>query len=147
MTVEVAEQPREILLAEDNPADANLVRFALREYGRRPWRLHVVSDGEKALAFLRQQRVYAGRPRPDLLLLDIRLPRVGGWQVLRAVRTTPALARIPVVVLTGTMTDKDAVHRERFQPQAYFVKPMLLREYRPLVERLEQLLDALPRNK
>jgi hypothetical protein len=59
----------------------------------------------------------------------------------------PALAPMPVVVLTGAMMDHDAVHRERFQPLAYFVKPMLLREYRPLVEQLEQLLDTLPRNK
>ena len=143
----VANRWKEILLAEDSPADADLLRISLRDYGRVPCRLHVVPDGEAVLAFLRHEGLYAGMPRPDLLLLDIRLPRVGGWQVLRAVRTTPALARIPVVMLTGAMMDADAVHREALRPLAYFVKPMLLREYRPLVERLEQLLDALPRNK
>jgi CheY-like chemotaxis protein len=122
-----AEQQREILLAEDSPADANLVRVALREYGRLPCRLHVVADGERALAFLRQQGMYARRPRPDLLLLDIGLPKVGSWQVLKALRTTPALARIPVVMLSEAMME-DEVQQAMFPPQAYFVKSLLLRE-------------------
>ena len=120
------------------------MRLALREYGRRPHRLHVVTDGEKALAFLRQQGMYAGRPRPDLLILNIRLPRVGGWQVFKAVRTTPALARIPVVVL-GEARMKEEVRTAMFPPQAYFVKSLLLREYRQLVEQLEQLLESKAR--
>jgi CheY-like chemotaxis protein len=136
-----AEPPREILFAEDNPADANLMRLALRDYGRLLCRLHVVADGEKALAFLRREGVYAGMPRPELLLLDIGLPKLGGWRVLKALRTTPALARMPVVMLTGAMMERDAGQREMFQPLAYWVKPMLLREYRPLVAQLEQLLE------
>jgi chemotaxis family two-component system response regulator Rcp1 len=141
-----AVRQRDILLAENSPADANLVRIALQEYGCQPYRLHVVADGERALAFLRQQGVYAGRPRPDLLLLDLRLPKVGGWQVLKAVRTTPALARIPVVMLSEAIME-DEVQQAIFPPQMYFVKSLLLREYRKLVEQLEQLLDAPPGNK
>jgi CheY-like chemotaxis protein len=139
-----AEQAREILFAEDSPADANLMRLALRDYGRRPYRLHVLTDGEKALTYLRREGVYAGMPRPDLLLLDIGLPKLGGWQVLKAIRTTPALARMPVVMLTGAKMDKDELHRAMFRPLAYLVKPMLLREYRELVGELERRLDALP---
>ena len=141
-----ADRQRVILFAEDSPADATMLQMALREYGRLPCRLRVVPDGEAALAFLRRERVYAGMPRPDLLILDIGLPKHGGWQVLKAVRTTPALARMPVVMLTGARMDTDEVQREMFQPLAYFVKPVLLREYRPLVEQLEQLLDTIPRN-
>jgi CheY-like chemotaxis protein len=85
-------------------------------------------------------------PRPDLLILDIGLPKLGGWKVLQAIRATPALARMAVVMLTGATMDVDEVHRAVLQPQAYFVKPVLLREYQPLVQELEQLLTTLPHN-
>ena len=141
----VANRWKEILLAEDSPADADLLRVSLRDYGRLPCRLHVVPDGEAVLAFLRHEGLYAGMPRPDLLILDIGLPKVGGWKVLKTIRTTPALASMPVVMLTGAMMDADAVHREALRPLAYFVKPVLLREYRQLVEEIGQLLTTISR--
>ena len=140
-----ADQQRDILLAEDNPADVSLLRTAFREYGQRPCHLHSVRDGEEALAFLQREGVYAGMPRPDLLILDIGLPKVGGWKVLKTIRATPALASMPVVMLTGAMMDADAVHREALRPLAYFVKPVLLREYRQLVEEIGQLLTTISR--
>jgi CheY-like chemotaxis protein len=141
-----ADQQRVILLAEDSPADANLVRVAFRDYGRLPCHHYSVVDGEAVLAFLRHQGVYAGLPRPDLLILDIGLPKLGGWKVLQTIRATPALARMPVVMLTGAAMDVDEGHRAALQPLAYFVKPVLLREYQQLVHELEQLLTALPHN-
>jgi two-component system, chemotaxis family, response regulator Rcp1 len=136
-------QPRDILLAEDNPADVNLLRTAFREYGRLPWRIYSVRDGEAALAFLQQQGVYVGMPRPQLTILDIGLPKLGGWKVLQAIRATPALATVPIVMLTGARMEVDDAHRAVLQPVGYFVKPLLLREYQQLVGELEQLLRTI----
>jgi hypothetical protein len=72
------------------------------------------------------------------------LPKLGGWKVLQTIRATPALARMPVVMLTGAAMEVDEVHRAALQPLAYFVKPILLREYQQLVHELEQLLDTIP---
>ena len=141
-----AEQQRVILFAEDSPADANLVRVAFRDYGRLPCHLYGVADGEAVLAFLRHEGMYAGMPRPDLLILDIGLPKLGGWKVLQTIRATPALARMPVVMLTGATMKVDEGYRAALQPLAYFVKPLLLREYQQLVQELEQLLTTLARN-
>ena len=141
-----ADQQRDILLAEDNPADVSLLRTAFREYGQRPCHLHSVRDGEEALAFLQREGVYAGMPRPNLLILDIGLPKLGGWKVLQTIRATPALARMPVVMLTGATMAVDEGHRAALRPQAYFVKPVLLSEYQQLVKKLEKLLHAIPSN-
>ena len=84
-----SEQPRDILLAEDNPADVSLLRTAFREYGQLPCRMHSVYDGEAALAFLQQQGLYVGMPRPHLTILDIGLPKLGGWKVLKDFGTKP----------------------------------------------------------
>jgi CheY-like chemotaxis protein len=138
--MDASDQPRDILLAEDNPADVSLLRTAFREYGRLACRIYSVRDGETALAFLRQQGGYAGLPRPQLTILDIGLPKLGGWKVLQAMRATPALATRPVVMLTGARLEVDEVHRAALQPLGYFVKPLLLREYRQLVGELEELL-------
>jgi CheY-like chemotaxis protein len=110
-----------------------------------PCCLHIVPDGEAVLAFLQHEGLYAGMPRPDLLILDIGLPKVGGWKVLKTLRETPALASMPGVMLTGAMMEADAAHREALRPLAYFVKPVLLSEYRQLVEEIGQFLTTLPR--
>jgi CheY-like chemotaxis protein len=103
-----------------------------------------VRDGKAALAFLQQHEVYAGLPRPALLILDIGLPKLGGWKVLKALRATPALATLPVVMLTGATMELDEAHQAAWQPRAYFVKPMLLREYPQVVAELEKLLPTIP---
>ena len=97
--MDASDQPRDILLAEDNPADVSLLRTAFREYGQLPCRIHSVYDGEAALAFLQQQGVYAGMPRPHLTILDIGLPKLGGWKVLKTLRATPG---------AGYAADRDA---------------------------------------
>jgi CheY-like chemotaxis protein len=82
--MDASEQPRDILLAEDNPADVSLLRTAFQEYGQLACRIHGVRDGEAALAFL-QQGLYAAMPRPHLTILNIGLPKLGGWKVLQAI--------------------------------------------------------------
>jgi chemotaxis family two-component system response regulator Rcp1 len=141
--MDASEQPRDILFAEDNPADVSLLRTAFREYGQLPWRIYSARDGESALAFLQQQGVYAGMPRPRLTILDIGLPKLGGWKVLKTIRAIPALATLPVVMLTGARMEVDEAHRAALQPLGYFVKPLLLREYQQLVGELEQLLITI----
>ena len=136
-----ANRQRDMLLAEDSPSDADIIRRAFREYGQRPWRIHSVRDGEAALAFLQQHGVYAGMPRPDLVLLDIGLPKLGGWKVLQALRALPPLAALPIVMLTGAQMEGDETQRAALQPLAYIVKPLFLREYQALVEEIEGLLS------
>lgn len=141
--VEASEQPREILVAEDNPADAVLLRKFLK-CSEQPCRLHVVPDGEAALAFLRQEGGYADRPRPHLILLDVGLPKMSGWAVLGVIRATPALTTIPVVMLTGGISPEDAPPRAALRPAAYLEKPMSYRGYLRLAEALEKLMRQTP---
>lgn len=133
---------RDILLAEDNPADAELVRVAIHQYGRLPCQVHSVHDGEAALAFLRREAPYATAPRPQLLLLDIGLPKIDGWDVLQTLRAAPALATLPVVMLTGSMAGRDEERRAVLQPLACVEKPMRWEEYARLVAKIDQLLSA-----
>src|SRR5262249_41736280 len=135
-----------ILLAEDSPSDADILQMAFRQYGRLPCRLHIVHDGEEVLTYLRQEGFYAHTPRPHLVLLDIGLPKLGGWRVLQTLRASPALATLPVVMLTGAEMEADERHRTALQPLAYLVKPVLFREYQQLVEKLEELLKKLTGN-
>ena len=144
---DAVDQCKDILLAEDSPADVEMLRESFRQYGRLPCRLHIVHDGEEVLTYLRQEGFYAHTPRPHLVLLDIGLPKLGGWKVLEAIRATPALATLPVVVLTGAAMETDERHRTALQPLTYVVKPMLLREYQPVVEKLEELLEAITGNR
>jgi len=138
-----ADHWRDILLVEDNPADAELLRVAFHQYGRLPWHLHSVHDGEAALAFLRQEGDHANTPRPHLLLLDIGIPKIDGWEVLQTLRATPALATLPVVMLTGSMSGWDEERRAVLQPLACVEKPMTWEEYPRLVAETEKLLTAM----
>src|SRR6185503_3055268 len=96
----------EILLVEDNPGDARLTIEALKE-GKVLNNLNVVNDGVEALAYLRRQGTYAQAAKPDLILLDLNLPRVDGRQVLAEIKTDPSLMTIPVVVLTTSASEDD----------------------------------------
>lgn len=113
----VSSSRREILLVEDNPGDVRLVAESLG--GRRAVHgLHVVSDGEAAIAFVR-----AGNPRPDLVLLDLGLPRRTGLEVLAELKGDPDLRRIPVVVLTGSAADPDVTRAYDAHANCYVQKP------------------------
>jgi two-component system, chemotaxis family, response regulator Rcp1 len=134
----------DILLAEDNPGDTLLLQDCFLRYSHLRPQFHVVDDGEAALAFLHQHDSYAEAPRPHLILLDIRLPKRDGWEVLTTIRATPELARIPVVMLTGLITEADKESRETLQPSECLEKPMHLSGYPRLVEIVEQIIRQSP---
>jgi len=126
--------PFHILLAEDLPADAGLVREALRE-GRFYCTLDVVEDGEQALAYLRGE--IAGARRPDLLLLDLNLPRLNGREVLAAMKQDPALHLIPVVVLTTSDVERDVEASYSLGASGFVTKPLDVMEFFQAIHAIE----------
>lgn len=126
--------PFHILLAEDLPADAGLVREALRE-GRFYCTLDVVEDGEQALAYLRGE--IAGARRPDLLLLDLNLPRLNGREVLAAMKQDPALHLIPVVVLTTSDVERDVEASYSLGAAGFVTKPLDVLEFFQAIHAIE----------
>ena len=129
-------RPVEILLVEDNPGDIELTVEALRE-GKVKNNLHVVRDGVEALQFLRQQAHYAEKPRPDLVLLDLNLPKMDGGEVLAEVKRDPALARIPVVILTTSAAEADVLRAYDLHANAYITKPVDLSQFIEVVRSVE----------
>jgi CheY-like chemotaxis protein len=116
-------EPVDILLVEDNPGDVRLTREAFAE-ARINNDLHVVSDGQAALAFLEQRDEHVDAPRPDLVLLDLNLPKVDGMTVLEEVKNDEALRTIPVVVLTSSEAEEDIVQSYEQHTNAYLTKPI-----------------------
>ena len=126
----------EILLVEDNEGDVRLTREALKE-GRIRNRLHVVQDGEQALAFLRREGTYAESPRPDLILLDLNLPRLDGREVLASIKNDPALKSIPVVVLTSSRTEQDLLRAYDLHANCFITKPVEFEQFIEVVRSIE----------
>jgi two-component system, chemotaxis family, response regulator Rcp1 len=118
----------QVLLVDDNPADIDLASDALA-HCRCPHQISAVTDGEQALAFLHGQGEYAGRPRPDLLLLDLNLPRKDGRAVLAEVKADPALRRMPVVILSTSQAQQDIAHSYDLGANSYVCKPGNLHDY------------------
>jgi CheY-like chemotaxis protein len=129
-------QPIKILLVEDNPGDARLTAEALRD-GKVRNELHVVPDGVEALAFLRREGAYAGKPRPDLMLLDLNMPRKNGRQVLEEVKRDEDLRRIPVVVLTTSQAERDIMMSYDLHANCYVSKPVDFEEFIRAVRGIE----------
>jgi len=121
-------RPVEILLVEDNPADVELTLEAL-EGGKLLNHVSVASDGLVAMAFLRKQAPFQDAPRPDLILLDLNLPRKNGFEVLEDVKSDPALSAIPVIVLTTSNADRDVVKSYDLKANCYVCKPVELDEF------------------
>lgn len=121
-------QTREILLIEDNQGDAMLAREAFREAGIGA-HLRIVSDGDAAVAYLRGEGEYGDRPRPDLVLLDLKLPGKGGLEVLAEVKADPDLCRIPIVVLTTSTADYDVQAAYARHANSYLRKPVTFEEF------------------
>lgn len=132
----VLEKPIDILLVEDNPADIRLTQEAFKET-RIPNNLHIVRDGAEALAFLQQQNQYAGAPRPDLILLDLNLPKKDGREVLTIVKQMPELKRIPVVILTTSKTEEDINQTYEHHANCYITKPADLDEFLNVIKTIE----------
>ncbi len=125
--------PFDILLVEDEPADANLVRAALKE-GKVFCNLHHAEDGVEALAFLRRQGDgYRDAPQPDMILLDLNMPRMNGREFLAAVKADAALQAIPVVVLTTSDVERDVVASYQLGAAGYITKPV----------DMDQFIDAI----
>ena len=128
--------PVEILLAEDNSGDVTLTRKAL-EKGNIINNLHVVTDGVEALAFLNQEGAYADKPRPDLVLLDLNMPRKDGRDVLETVKNDDQLKRIPVVVMTSSEAEEDILQSYDLHANAFLTKPVDFDGFIDIVERIE----------
>ncbi|MBE2183332.1 MAG: response regulator [Anaerolineae bacterium] len=126
----------EILLVEDNPGDARLTREVLRD-SKTHNNLTVVDDGVKALAYLRREGVYQGAPRPDIILLDLNLPRKDGREVLAEIKEDPILRRIPVVILTTSDDELDILQTYNLHANCYITKPVDFQQFITIVKSIE----------
>lgn len=134
--VERASRPVEVLLVEDSPGDVRLTQEALK--GAKVLNtLHVVDDGEDALAFLRREGPFSGAPRPDLILLDLNLPRRDGREVLAVIKADADLMRIPVVVLTTSQAEEDILKSYSLNANCYITKPVNFDQFLKVVKSIE----------
>ncbi len=129
--------PIEILLVEDNPGDVRLTKEALKDAKVRNT-LHVAMDGVDAVAFLRKQGKHAAAPTPDLILLDLNLPKKNGREVLEDIKQDDALRHIPVVILTTSQAERDIAESYRLHANAYVTKPVDLEQFLTVVKSIEQ---------
>ncbi|MGB7581914.1 MAG: response regulator [Sedimentisphaerales bacterium] len=130
-------KPIEILLVEDSPSDAKLTMEAL-EAGKIANNLNHVEDGVEAINFLRRQGKYAKATRPDLIMLDLNLPRKDGRDVLREMKNDPSLKTIPVIVLTTSHADKDVLQSYEFNANCYITKPVDFEHFIDVVKTIEK---------
>ena len=130
------DNPAEVLLAEDNSGDVVLTKKALKQ-GKLANNLHVVADGVEAMRYLRQEAEYADAPRPDLILLDLNMPRKDGKEVLADIDEEDELSRIPVVVLTSSESEADIARSYELSANAYLTKPVDFDGFVEIVNRLE----------
>ncbi len=130
-------RPVRILLVEDNPGDARLT-VEVFKYNKMPKTLSVVEDGVEALAFLRQEGKYTSTLRPDLILLDLNLPKKDGRQVLAAIKNDANLRRIPVVVLTTSGDQEDILRAYDLNANCFLTKPVDFEQFAKLVEAIEE---------
>ena len=131
-----------LLLVEDDPGDVTMTREALAE-AKVLHDLHVVDNGEAAIAFLRQEGPYADAPRPDLIFLDLNLPRMDGREVLAIVKNDEALRRIPLVVLTTSDSQDDIARSYDLHANAYVTKPVGLESFLTAVQQIDHFFLAV----
>ena len=130
-------QPFEILLVEDNPGDVLLTQEAFRE-GRLAHRLSVTEDGEEAMRFLRLEVKFADAPRPDLILLDLNLPKIDGRELLEEVKSDPTLRHIPVIVLTTSEAEQDIWRAYKLHANCYLTKPIEMEDFLRKIRSVEE---------
>jgi chemotaxis family two-component system response regulator Rcp1 len=128
-----ADAPIQVLLVEDSPGDVRLTREALRD-ANTAIELHVASDGVEAMAFLLQEAPYADAPRPDLIPLDLNLPRMDGREVLAQIKADTGLKTIPTIILTTSEADADILRSYQLQANSYLSKPVHLDRFELLVK-------------
>lgn len=130
-------RPIEILMVEDSPTDALIAREAL-DYAKVLNKLHIVENGEEAMAFLRREGKYAGAVRPDIILLDLNLPRKDGREVLAEIKADDGLKLIPVVVLTTSKAEEDIIKAYGLHANCYITKPVNFDRFTEVVRSIEQ---------
>jgi CheY-like chemotaxis protein len=148
MAVKASVKPIDILLVEDNPGDADLAREALLDK-KISNRLFVVGDGEAAMDFLHRKNDFVDAPRPDLILLDLNLPRKDGREVLADIKEHQHLKRIPVVILTTSNDEEDILKSYNLHANCYIAKPIDLNQFIKVVRSIEDFwfsIVALPPN-
>jgi CheY-like chemotaxis protein len=134
----------DILLVEDDPGDELITREAF-EHNKLKNRLHVAHDGEEGLNYLYRRGEFADAPRPDLILLDLNLPKYDGRQLLEKIKSDPALAQIPVVVLTTSSAEEDILKSYKLHANAYVTKPVDLDQFMRAVRQIDEFFVQVVR--
>jgi CheY-like chemotaxis protein len=134
--------PIEVLLVEDNPGDAQLTSIALED-SKISVNLHVVEDGVEAMTFLRKQENYANAPHPDIILLDLNLPKKDGREVLAEIKADDKLRRIPVVVLTTSQSESDILKAYNLSANCFITKPVDFDQFVKIVQSIENFWFAI----
>ena len=137
MTDSTRSSPVEILLVEDNPGDVRLTKEALKE-GKVYSNLHWAKDGVEALEFLRRQGKFTDVPRPDIILLDLNLPKKDGREVLAEIKNDDDLKRIPVVILTTSKAEEDVLRSYQLHANCYVTKPVDLEKFIVVVQSIDK---------
>lgn len=131
-----------ILIVEDNPGDARLIKEVLN--GNKIYnKLHMVKDGVEAMNFLRKQEEYAAAPRPDLILLDLNLPKKDGREVLAEIKDDENLKRIPVVIMTTSQAEEDVIKSYSLHANCYITKPLDFNQFIKVVQSIEEFWFTL----
>jgi CheY-like chemotaxis protein len=144
MTPKTPGQPIEVLLVEDDPGDVLLIREAF-DFNKVLNNLNVVNDGEQALAYLRREGGYADTTRPDLILLDLNLPRKDGREVLAEVKADEDLRTIPIVVLTTSEAEEDVLRSYQLHANAYVTKPVDFERFVAIVRQIDDFFVSVVR--
>jgi chemotaxis family two-component system response regulator Rcp1 len=137
-----------ILLVEDNPADVRLTQEALVN-GKVQHELHIARDGVEAMAFLRREDPFRKAPRPDLILLDLNMPRKDGREVLAEIKADPDLTRIPVIILTISQAEEDILKTYNLYANGYIIKPVDVGQFFNVIRQIKEFwmeIVVLPRN-
>jgi len=129
-------QPINILLVEDNPGDVRLTKEGFKE-GKVINNLYVAEDGEEAMAFLHREEPYQEMPRPDIILLDLNLPKKDGREVLEEIKSDPDLRRIPVIILTTSKAEEDILKTYNLHANCYITKPVNLEDFILITKSIE----------
>jgi CheY-like chemotaxis protein len=135
-------RPIEVLLVEDDPGDVVLTKEAFED-NKVSNKLSIVSDGEEAMRFLRREGDYTDAPRPDLVLLDLNLPRMDGRQVLEEIKADEVLRTIPVVVLTTSEAEEDIIRSYRLHANAYVTKPVDFDQFIKVVRQIDDFFVSV----
>lgn len=141
--------PIEILLVEDNEDDVILTTEAFKR-GKVKNNIHVAQDGVEALAFLRREGKYSAAPRPDIILLDLNLPRIDGHELLKITKSDPRFASIPVIILTTSKSEEDVIKSYEHHSNCFISKPVTMEDFEKVIKTVEDfwfLIVRLPQEK